>query len=400
MKQKSPTPKSLWEANLEQAASLIHENRTFLFSADIDPDSLGSMLSLALYLRARGKTVYMILSDSLGDNLDYLERIIDYNCIRILRNVEEIDRVTDQIESVIFCDTANTKLVPFFPFIWEKLLSRNIPVIEIDHHFGADSEMIAGQAVTLFRNANATTEITAELLKKLHQKYPAEPHPFSQRNILISLLTGLLGDTVGGRFVPHRESYDYWMKNLGDGLQKNTRWRKPNGVRPGDDKTTKFGNPDQLLNHLNRLSEEQEHCIQTLKSRMIVNGGVGSLNLLNSTYAQVKNVCRPYNSPWFTGILAFLLNEIPGESGKVGLVYFHGKNAEDKDCIYIKMRRAKNSGIDLRQAENPLRTVFHGKYMGGGGHAGAVSFRVHPHDEHEFLAKFEKVVDSLKQHLA
>ena len=31
--------------------------------------------------------------------------------------------------------------------------------------------------------------------------------------------------------------------------------------------------------------------------------------------------------------------------------------------------------------------------MGGGGHAGAASFRIHPLDEKEFLEKIEKVFD-------
>ncbi len=399
MKQRVPTQKTMWQANLTEVAALLHQKQTFLFSADIDPDSVGSMLSLALYLRERNKTVYMVLTDSLGGNLDYLEKIIDYNSIRVLRNTDEISRVKDEIETVIFCDTANTKLIPFFPFLWEHLISKELPVIEIDHHFGADSETMADHSITLFRNANSTTEITAELLRTLYKKYPEGPNPMHQRNILISLLTGILGDTVGGRQVPFQASFEYWMDNLGDSLGENTRWRKSNGARPGDDPATKFGTPWQILDYLDQLSEEQHACMQMLKKRLVVRGRMGFLNLLNSTYVQVKSVCRPYNSPWFTSILANLLNEIPDEKNPVGMVYFHGKNAEDKDCIYIKMRRAKNSGIDLRKVENPLRTVFDGKYMGGGGHAGAVSFRVHPHDEHEFLAKFERVVDSLSKNL-
>ena len=398
MKQKIPIPTELWDDNLEKAASLIETHHTFLFSADIDPDSVGAMMSLSLYLRMLGKQVYIVISNELGENLNYLEKMIDYNSIHILRNTDEIAGVKDTIDAVIFCDTANTKLVPFFPFIWEHLLSRNIPVIEIDHHFGADSEKFADHGVDLFRNANATTEITGELLKKLHERYPGTPHPFNQRNIVISLLTGILGDTMGGRVVPYKQSYVQWVGSLGNKLKRNTRWRKPNGVRSGDDKKTKFGSTQQILEYLNRLSHEQEVCINTLKNRMVVEEEVCSLNLLNSTYPQVQDVCRPYNSAWFAYILGFLLNEIPNASSKVGLIYFHGKNADDRDCIYIKMRRSTDySGIDLRTTECQLKAVFNGKYMGGGGHPGAASFRIHPHDENEFLAKFAQVVESIKK---
>jgi nanoRNase/pAp phosphatase (c-di-AMP/oligoRNAs hydrolase) len=400
MRQKVPTSTNLWEENLEHAASLIQSNETFLFSADIDPDSVGAMLSLALYLRVMGKQVYIVLANSLGENLDHLEKMIEYNNIHTLRNADEIAGVKDVIDTVIFCDTANSKLVPFFPYISEHLLSHNISVIEIDHHFGADSEKLTDQAVTLYQKANATTEITGELLKKIHQNNPDLPHPFNQRNIVISILTGILGDTMGGRVVPHKQSYVQWMGTLGNKLKRNTRWRKPNGVRSGDDRKTKFWNPQQIQEYLTRLSREQEICIHALKKRRVVDGDVESLNLLNSTYSEVNEFCRPFDSPWFFYILGFLLNLIPDPSAKVGFLYFHGKNAEDKDCIYIKMRRSSQySGIDLRTTETHLRSIFQDKYMGGGGHTGAVSFRVHSHDEDEFLANFEQVITAIKKTL-
>lgn len=403
MRQKTPTPKDSWEDNLEQAASLIQSNRTFLFSADLDPDSVGSMVSLSLYLRMMGKQVYIVISNSLGENLNHLEKMIEYNNIHTLRNADEIAGVKDVVDAVIFCDTANTKLVPFFPFISEHLLSQDIPVIEIDHHFGADSEKLAAQAVTLYQHANATTEITGELLKKIHQKNPDLPHPFNQRNIVISILTGILGDTMGGRVVSQKQSYVQWVGTLGNKLKRNTRWRKPNGVRPGDDKKTKFGSPQQIQEYLTRLSREQEVCIHALKKRMVADGDVESLNLLNSSYSEVKEFCRPFDSPWFAYILGFLLSQIPDStpsSTKVGFIYFHGKNAEDKDCIYIKMRRSGHySGIDLRTTECHLRNIFQDKYMGGGGHPGAVSFRVHSHNETEFLENFEQVVYAIKKTL-
>jgi nanoRNase/pAp phosphatase (c-di-AMP/oligoRNAs hydrolase) len=403
MRLKVPTAKNLWEENLEQAAALVQSNENFLFSADIDPDSVGAMVSLALYLRIMGKQVYIILSNSLGENLDHLEKMIEYNKIHTLRNADEIAGVKNSIDVVFFCDTANSKLVPFFPTINEHLLSRNVPVIEIDHHFGADSEKLVDQSVTLYQNANATTEITGELLKKIHQKNPSLPHPFNQRNIVISILTGILGDTMGGRVVSHKQSYVQWMGTLGNKLKRNTRLRKPNGVRPGDDRTTKFANPQQIQKYLTRLSREQEICLNALQKRMVPDGDVESLNLLNSTYSEVEAFCRPFDSPWFTYILGFLLSQISDSTTsatKLGCIYFHGKNAEDKDCIYIKIRRSGHySGIDLRTTESHLRNFFQDKYMGGGGHPGAVSFRVHCHDETEFLASFEQVVTAIKKTL-
>ncbi len=96
------------------------------------------------------------------------------------------------------------------------ILSRKPKVIEIDHHFGADSEELTGFGIKLFRNANANTEIIGKVLEKIYDKNPERPHPFSQRNIILGLITGILCDTVGGKVIRYKEDYDYWMKKLGD----------------------------------------------------------------------------------------------------------------------------------------------------------------------------------------
>jgi len=92
--------------------------------------------------------------------------------------------------------------------------------------------------IKLFREANATTEIIGELLQNLARKFPETVNPFSQRNILIGLITGLLGDTAGGKAIPFKKDFDYWMKELGERLMRNTRWRKARDGRPSDGKSS------------------------------------------------------------------------------------------------------------------------------------------------------------------
>ena len=201
MNEKKPLDGNIWRDNLRDALDVIESSESFLFSGDIDPDSVGSMLSLSLYLKQLDKKVFLILPEYLGENLDFFEKIILYNSIRILRNQEEVEAVKDEIETVIFCDTANTKLVPFYPFISESILSKKPKVIEIDHHFGADSEELTDYGIKLFRNANANTEIIGTILETLYNEHPEGPNPLSQRNIILGLITGMLGDTVGGKVI-------------------------------------------------------------------------------------------------------------------------------------------------------------------------------------------------------
>jgi hypothetical protein len=115
-------------------------------------------------------------------------------------------------------------------------------------------------------------------------------------------------------------------------------------------------------------------------------------------HPEIQEVCQPFDSPWFTDFLAILLNIIPEEAGKVGVVCFHGKNADKEDCIFIKVRRAAQfADIDLRILEVEIKNKFGKLYMGGGGHPGAVSFRVHAHEEVEFLSVLEEILSFLEQ---
>jgi len=395
MKEKKPISGATWTANISQAVDLINSSNSFLFSGDIDPDSVGSMLSLSLYLGQLDKRVFLVIPDPLGDNLDFFDKIIKYNFINILRTPEEIEAVKDEIETVIFCDTANTKLVPFYSCILECLLSKKTNVIEIDHHFGADSEELTEFGTKLFRNANANTEIIGDILDLLYGENPERPNPFSQRNIILALITGMLGDTVGGKVIHYKEDYDRWMERLSGQLKNITRWRdSANKTRKEDCKISKFGDPNQILNHLNKLTEDQENCLNLLNSRIESKGSMGFLNLLPSTYEEVHGTCQAFDSDWFVDIMGLLLNLVPEKSGQAGLVIFEGTNAEGHDCVYIKIRRSVNfSGVDLRTAEDKIKELFGEHYMGGGGHAGAVSFRVHRIEEKELLAKLDSIFD-------
>jgi len=394
---KQPTLGEAWVRNLDRAVSLIGEKENFLFCGDIDPDSVGSMVSLALFLRLMDKQAAVIFPNGLNENLNYLINILKHNSIEILRTKNEIKYLKNKVDTVIICDTANAKLVPLSSILFEEFFEKNVQVIEIDHHFGADSEAVTEGGVKLFREANATTEIIGELLQSLARKFPETADPFGQRNILIGLITGLLGDTAGGKAIPFEKDFDYWMNKLGKGLTENTRWRKAKGGRPGDGKNSKFETPEKIREYLDRLSNEQEAYLSILMDRIDKQDGLAFLNLMSTAYKDVEKVCRPSGPGWFTDILGLLLNHIPEETGKIGLVCYQGENAEGKGCVFIKLRRSAGyDGFDLRQMEDPIKKAFKGNYMGGGGHSGAASFRVISYDEKDFFLKFKSVTDFIK----
>jgi nanoRNase/pAp phosphatase (c-di-AMP/oligoRNAs hydrolase) len=121
---KQPIVGEIWADNIERAVSLIGEKENFLFCGDIDPDSVGSMVSLALFLRLMDKQASIILPNGLSENLNYLTSILNHNSIRILNTEHEIRDLRNSIEVVIVCDTANAKLIPFCSTLLEEFVEK------------------------------------------------------------------------------------------------------------------------------------------------------------------------------------------------------------------------------------------------------------------------------------
>ncbi len=391
---KVPISGERWRDNRDRALAVLREKHHFLFSAYPDADALGTMLALALYLRLLDKKATLFLPSPGQNHLQFMQEIIQYNDISVVENEAELAVLQNEVDTVVFCDTANTHLVPLFLPFQKYFLGREVSTIEIDHHFGNDSAVIAESGIHLFRPANASTEIAAELLQSMHQQHPDLPAPFEQRNIVVSLLMGLLTDTFGGRAAPIPKDYDYWNRLLGEKLQEGTP-TKVEGVTENGDKLL-FRSPQEMLDHLNQLSAEQEQCVEELKTRIVRHEGIGELNLLDSSLKQLSGGGAKWGNGDFFQLWNTMANVVPEAGGQVGLFYFNGKNAEGRDCIFLKIRRAFSfDRYDLRDTESALKTAFGEHYLGGGGHAGAVSFRIHPVSDEEFLPR----VASFMKHL-
>jgi len=393
---KVPISGERWRDRRDRALAVLHEKRHFLFSAYPDADALGTMLALALYLRLLDKKATLFLPSPVKNHLQFMKEIIQYNDIAIIEDEAGLVAIQNEVDAVVFCDTANVRLVASFSIFQQYFLDRKVSTIEIDHHFGNDSAAITEFGIHLFRPANASTEIAAELLQGMHQLNPDLPEPFEQRNIVVSLLMGLLTDTFGGRAVPLSEDYDYWNRLLSRKLKEGTPEKAEGLAKAGD--SLLFRSPQEILDHLNQLSAEQELCIEELKTRIVRHEeGIGELNLLDSSLKQLSQGTGKGGNGDFFQLWNAMANVVPQAGGQVGLFYFNGKNAEGRDCIVFKIRRAFSfDRYDLRDTEAALQKAFGEHYLGGGGHAGAVSFRIHPMSDDEFLSRVAGFVANLK----
>jgi len=392
MTSKTPITGEAWQRALEESVAFLHRHSGFLFCAYPDADAVGSMLSLALYLQRLGKQAWLVRPGPLHGKVEFLEDILNHNRIAILDSPAAIRQAAPEVEGVVFCDTATHKLVPFFSELAGLFIETGRPVLEIDHHFGTDSAAVAGHGLHLFRQANATTEIAAELLEAYFNTHPGSPNPFEQRNIVVSLLTGLITDTGGGNIPTRRDDYEFWNRRLGGLLKMQTRLNQAT-----DSAAPQFTSPEDIRRFLIQLSGEQACCVEALKRRIVSENGVGFLNLLDSALPAVEGPCRTRDAVWFNHIRDTMANVVTDVAGQVGLLFYSDKTADGKDCLYIKIRRTLDCSFDLRETEGPIQAAFgQDHHLGGGGHPGAVSFRIRPLSDDAFLNGVERLTGFLR----
>ena len=60
---KQPIEGEAWTENINRAVALLEKKENFLFCGDIDADSVGSMISLALFLRLMEKQASIVLTN-------------------------------------------------------------------------------------------------------------------------------------------------------------------------------------------------------------------------------------------------------------------------------------------------------------------------------------------------
>ena len=204
---------------------------------------------------------------------------------------------------------------------------------------------------------------------------------FFPRNIVLTLLTGICSDTQMGKFCPIADERN-WLEILTDRLNLLT-WEDSDNFRT----------PAEIFDVINKKNKAKSIVIERMMKTGKFQNGLGLLvfpnvgktdNLLagQDLFCSLEDVSDD------------LVNLLPEEAGKVGIfVYFDSK----KEKYMIKIRRsAVFHELDLRQLDVILIDLFGKDFCGGGGHPGAVSFRVSSEVKYEkFVGKINVLFSSV-----
>lgn len=196
-----------------------------------------------------------------------------------------------------------------------------------------------------------------------------------------------------GNAAPMKEDYQYWVEKLGNRLQVSTYAKHQK-------QSMHFNYPEDIHDFLKKLSGQQAECVELLLGRVEFENGIGYLNLMKPVLNIVEGPCRTSDPVWFGQVMETLLNQIPQKAGNVGMIFFNGHTAEGNECIFLKLRRSDYCKFDLRNVESLIQDVFgNSSLLGGGGHPGAVSFRLTPHTESQLIAGIRQLQTHLVSNL-
>ena len=344
-----------------------------------DEDCVSCMVALGLLLSKLDKDVKLCTIPDLPDHFDYLIDIARYNSISVNTSCSTANA---PIDTVIFCDSAKPELVYIAPDVKPIVERKDVLRLEFDHHVESDSRYNADPEYSLVAEASSACELVGLLACKLSSRQEllnrfAIEEVFT-RNVVLAILTGIVGDTQMGTFIKTRKEARFYrmFSNMFDEL-----------LTAKTTKATNFTNMEEVYSELKKLSVKESKCHDFLMERKVLRGPVG-MSVLNEV--ESGQAVAQFDLDTLVSVARAVADELAEESSYISLVGYYDP-VESSNLIQFRSRRSRTfKSLDLREF---LHTM---KIEDGGGHEGAVGFRV----SREHVEDFDGFVAGLTDELA
>ena len=199
--------------------------------------------------------------------------------------------------------------------------------------------------------------------------------------MVLAILTGIIGDSQMGKFLKttrERRTYDIFSAKFNEMLARTTV------------KRSNFFTMDEVFGELQKLSTAEEHCYEALHARRRIVGSVGVVAFSATDMEPLFAACDDETVVTTSRSVADQLAE---DSGRLGLVVYHDNPARS-DLVQFRLRRSS------RYKEYDLRGLLaHLGIANGGGHEGAIGFRVPRGEVGDFDAYVERLLASIEDAL-
>lgn len=351
------------------------ERESFLIIGHKDPDEdcISSMVAFALLASKFNKRAVIALGPNIPDSFQYLLKICRYNAIELCQNCK-----VPTCSTLVLVDTPKPDMIDQAERYEVFRADPSVLKIEIDHHLEADSRYFTDPQQSLVYQASSACEIIAWLTLKI-QKDEAliqEQHieELLSRNLVLAILSGILGDTQMGRYIKTRREKLFYKRftNLFERiLAEKTR------VGSGN-----FSSKEQIFTTIATLSSNEEACYRDFMEDLKTVQRIHSVVLGK---ARSEELLEKYGNETCVSVSKSIANQLAEESGYLGLSGYFDCNPEEPQVQFRLRRSSLFTGIDLRQLLKKMNIT------NGGGHPGAVGFRL-PEHEISDISKTEKEI--------
>ena len=350
-----------------------------------DVDCISSMLAISLLLKKFHKYVTVYLKEDFPSSVGFFKDICKYNEIELLiGNTEEIEKP----DAIIVIDTPKPEMIALDEKILQFFLQKNIPKIEIDHHFSNDARYSGDVPYRLTLRASSSAEIIALLCQKINShKIVLEKNGICEiysRNIVMAMVTGMLGDAKMGDYLSTRRDrsfFKYFLTKF-DRLLEESHYKGSKNIK----------NVEEALQLLQKMTSEEIAFYKELKKKVEQKGDIGLLILDEESSYQLQKTINSFST--FVDIVRTLTGELSDTPNLASISLFYYPKAIS-NFVEVRVRASVAiKGIDFRCIIEKMK-VPNGN---GGGHPGAICFKLersYIQDIHNYVASLISCVESL-----
>jgi nanoRNase/pAp phosphatase (c-di-AMP/oligoRNAs hydrolase) len=355
---------------VDRISAAITKRDAFLLLGHKDPDTdcIASLVAFALLLCKFGKDVTIYLAVPVTAQFSYLLAICKYNGISVVYGALHTD---DPFSTIVVLDTPKPDMIAMDSRIAGLFEDKDVLKIEIDHHLAGDSLYAGDPGYCLVTEASSTCELIGYLLLKMsgHSEQFGKVDFFS-RNLALAVLTGIIGDSQMGRYLKTRKERFYYkiFSEIFDRLL----------VEKTAKNSKNLSSMEAVFDVIKNFSVQERKCFESI---MALRNNEKSIHYVCMNEEKSEEFFKRYGGELLVNVSKAAADTLAEDCGKLGLVVYYD-NPGISGFVQFRLRR---SAVFIK---TDLREVLEGlKIENGGGHPGAVGFRV-AKDEVEDIAAY------------
>jgi nanoRNase/pAp phosphatase (c-di-AMP/oligoRNAs hydrolase) len=355
---------------VERMSAAITERDAFLLLGHKDPDTdcIASLVAFGLLLCKFRKDVTIYLAAPVMAQFSYLLAICKYNGISVVYGTLQ---KSDPFSTIVVLDTPKPEMIAMNSYIAGLFEDKEILKLEIDHHLAGDAVYAGDPGYRLVTEASSTCELIGYLLLKM--SYHPERFKnvdFFSRNLALAVLTGIVGDSQMGKYLKTRKERFYYktFSEIFDRLlvEKTARNSK------------NLSSMEAIFDVIKNFSVQERKCFESI---MALKNDKKSIYYVCMNEAESAEFFKHYGEELLVNVSKAAADTLAEDCGKLGLVVYY----DDPGVSGFIQFRLRRSAVFIK---TDLREVLAGlKIENGGGHPGAVGFRL-TKDEVKDIAVF------------